>query len=171
MRSRSCQRGFSLIETMVALLIVAIAMTGLVVTFVGSGKFGVLSRRQANAVTVARSLASQLSHADYADLRLANTNTANDINFADPNGVFASDTVPTGADAPDSTLGPVTVGNETFTAYVNVSPQVDPNVAGLEMGRYIAVIVTYHVGRANMRAVVIAYRYNPAAVGVGQIPL
>ena len=57
-------RGFSLLETLIALVLVGIAMTGLVVTFAGSGQLGVMGRRQATAMAIARSWASQLSHAD-----------------------------------------------------------------------------------------------------------
>jgi len=72
MLRHSLHRGFSLLETFVALVLVAIAATGLVVAFVGSTKFGVLARRQANAVALARSVAGQLTRAAYTDTRLAN---------------------------------------------------------------------------------------------------
>ncbi len=164
-------RGFSLLETLIALLLVGIAMTGLVVTFVGSGQFGVLSRRQANALTVARSLATQLSHAPYTDPRLVNNNALNDTTFTDPAGLFASATTPGASNAPDSALGTFTVGVEKYDVFVNVAPQMDPTNITLEMGRMIAVIVRYRVAGTYMRAVAMGYRYNPTAVGVGQLPL
>src|SRR3954471_8739689 len=99
---RNFHRGFSLLETFVAMVLVAIAATGLVVAFVGSTKFGVLARRQANAVALARSVAGQLTRAPYSDARLANNNTQNDTTFADPNALFSLPTLPTGNDAPDS---------------------------------------------------------------------
>jgi type II secretory pathway pseudopilin PulG len=176
-RSGSAQ-GFSLLETFVALVLVAIAMSGLAVAFVGSGKYGVLSRRQANAVSLARSIAGQLNRAAYNDTRLANNNTNNDSTFADPNGLFALPTLPTGNDAADSSLGAFNVGNESYDVYVNVAPLMDPVNVTIEQGRQFAVIVRYQVGnRPNsndakyMRAVVLGYRYNPANVGVGQLPL
>ena len=170
-------RGFTLLETMVAMVLVAIAMTGLAMTFLGSSKYGMLSRRQANAVTLARTLAGQLSHADYADPRLANSNLGNDGTFADAAGLFARTALPTGANAPDAALGTFAVGNESYDAYVNVAAQMDPVNSTQEMGRYIAVIVRYRVGAVGsagavyMRAVALAYRYNPALVGVGTLPL
>ncbi len=169
-RNKRC-RGFSLIETLVAMSLVGIAMNGLVVTFVASGQFGVLARRQATAVAVARSIAVTLSHAPYADARLANSNANNDIAFADPDGLFARAAFPTGNDAPDGSLGNVSVGDESFETYVNVAPQLDPANAAVEQGRQFAVIVRYHVGSKYMRAVAIGYRYNPAVVGVGTLPL
>jgi len=173
MRRYEAQRGFSLIETLIALTLVGMAMTGLLVAFVASGQFGVLARRQATALMVARSLAGTLSRAAYTDTRLGNNNTNNDAStaFADPNGLFAQATLPTGNDAPDVTTTSVTVGNETFEVYVNVSPQMDPVNITVEQGRQFAVIVRYKVGSQFMRAVALGYRYNPATIGVGQLPL
>jgi len=175
MRRHEAQRGFSLIETLIALTLVGMAMTGLLVAFVASGQFGVLARRQATALMVARSLAGTLSRAPYTDTRLVNNNTSNDAStaFADPNGLFAQATLPASGDpnAPDVTTTSVTVGNETFEVYVNVSPQMDPVNITVEQGRQFAVIVRYKVGSQFMRAVALGYRYNPATIGVGQLPL
>ena len=82
--------------------------------------------------------------------------------------------MPSGNDAPDSTLAVQKVGNESYEAYVNVVPRMgdgnwDPTT--LEMGRAFAVIVRYRVGQKFMRAVSLGYHYNPAAVGTGTIPL
>ncbi len=178
MKHRVTDAGFSLLETMVALVLVAFAMTGLVLAFAGSGKFGVLSRRQANAVALGRSIAGQLNLAAYTDPRLTNTNTQNDATFADPNGLFASPSLPAGNDAPDNALGTFTVGNESYAVYVNVAPLMDPVNVTIEQGRQFAVIVRYSVANkpnstegSFMRAVVLGYRYNPANMGVGQLPL
>jgi hypothetical protein len=156
-------KGTTLLETMIALVLVAFAMTALIVAFVGSGQFGVLSRRQATAMAVARSLAGQLNHAPWTDARIQNTNPANDAAFADPNGLFAHTALPGGADAPDVTLPAQTVGAETYEAYVNVA--ADPN------GRLLAVIVRYRVGTKWMRAVALGYHYDPVLVGTGPVPL
>jgi type II secretory pathway pseudopilin PulG len=162
--------GFSLVETLIALALVAIAMTGLLVAFVGSGKFGVLARRQANAVALGRSIANELDAAPWGDARFANTNGGNDASFADPNGRFAMTALPTGPDAPDSSLGNFLVGEESYEVYVNVAPDASQGVL-------FAVIVRYRVGRGGsgdgtfMRAVVLGYRYNPATIGVGQLPI
>lgn len=171
MGGHKSEAGFSLLETLIALGLVAIAMTGLLVAFVGSGKFGVLSRRQANAVALARSIAGELDNADWADARLSNTNGGNDASFADPAGRFALPSLPTGADAPDAALGTFNVGAESYDVYVNVAPD------GNE-GLLFAVIVRYQVGNLPtggggtfMRAVVLGYRYHPAAIGVGQLPI
>src|SRR6267378_3447178 len=141
-------RGFSLLETLIALVLVGLSMTALLVAFVASGQFGVLSRRQATALALASSIAGQL-------------------NYARPS-------LPTGNDAPDSTLPLQNVGNESYEAYVNVVPRMgdgnwDPTT--LEMGRAFAVIVRYRVGQKVMRAVSLGYHYNPAAVGTGTLPL
>src|SRR6267142_1789737 len=125
-RMRRCgnQRGFSLIEVVIAMMLVGVAMTGLLVAFVASGQFGVLSRRQATALAVARSVSGQLSRIAYNDARLSNTNANNDATIADPNGLFARSVLPTGNDAPDSTLPVQTVGIENYEVYVNVALQM-----------------------------------------------
>jgi Tfp pilus assembly protein PilV len=156
-------KGTTLLEVMVALVLVALAMTALIVAFVGSGQFGVLSRRQATAMAVARSLAGQLNHVPWSDARIQNNNAGNDATFADPNGLFASSSLPTGANAPDVTLPVQTVGAETYQAYVNVA--ADPN------GRLFAVIVRYRVGSKWMRAVALGFHYDPVPVGAGAVPL
>lgn len=166
--------GFSLLETMIALVLVAVAMTALILAFVNSGQYGVLSRRQATALTVARSQAEGLNLAPWGDARLANNNAGNDATYADPNGVFAGSTLPTGADAPDVTIGAVKVGNETYNVYVNVAPQVDTDAAGVNVtnGMQFAVIVRYSVGSKFMRAVALGFRYNPSNLSIAtQLPL
>src|SRR5437879_4651045 len=88
-RMRRCgnERGFSLIEVVIAMMLVGVAMTGLLVAFVASGQFGVLSRRQATALAVARSVSGQLSRLAYSDPLLSNANANNDANIADPTGL------------------------------------------------------------------------------------
>jgi len=170
-------RGFTLLETLIALSLVSVSMTGLVVAIGSSSKFGALARRQATAMTVARSQAEALSHSPYGDPRLDTTkNTANDgDDFADPTGAFAKGTVATtGAHAPDVTLpGQVVIGSgpnpEAYDVFINVRPVADPTVAGVEQGKQIAVIVRYKIGAQWMRAVAISYRYNPTAVGVADV--
>lgn len=167
------EAGFSLLETLIALLLVGVAMTGLLVAFVGSGKFGVLSRRQANAVALGRSIAGQIESAPWGDARLANTNAGNDASFADPNGRFALPTLPSGVDAADSALGTFKVGDESYDVYLNVAaPQTGPNGP---LGMNFAVIVRYRVGSSGggtfMRAVIPGYRYYPAITGARQLPI
>jgi prepilin-type N-terminal cleavage/methylation domain-containing protein len=183
---RRPQRGFSLLETLIALILVAISMTALIVAFVNSGQYGVLSRRQATALTVARTLAEQLNHAPWTfaptdatctttglDPRLLNNNTGNDANIGDPNGVFAQAALPTGADTPDYANGIVQVGTESYDTYVNSAYQndTDPSGASVFDGVSFAVIVRYKVGQQFMRAVALGYRYCPKNMSVGSLPL
>jgi prepilin-type N-terminal cleavage/methylation domain-containing protein len=170
---RKHQHGFTLLEVLIAMVLVGMSLSTLVMAFLASGQFGLLARRQATAITIARSLATSLSHAPYGDARLANNNPNNDATFADPAGLFAHSSLPTGNDAPDySVPGTTTVGNETYEVYVNVAPQTDPSNAASEIGRLLAVVVRYHVNSKYMRAIAIGFRYNPAVVGVvGQLPL
>lgn len=175
-------RGFTLLETLIALSLVSFSMTGLVVALGSGAKYGALARRQATAMTVARSQVEDLAHAAYTtDPRIANTKTLNDTDaqFADPAGAFAAATIPTGDGAPDSLLGSAFIGQdlsrsipgEKYDVYVNVRPMNDPST-GSEMGKQIAVIVRYKIGAQWMRAVALGYRYNPQAVGVADsLPL
>jgi len=179
MRRCGNERGFSLIEVVIAMMLVGVAMTGLLVAFIASGQFGVLSRRQATALAIARSVSGRLSRLAYNDPLLSNLNTNNDASIGDPNGLFAQAALPTGNDAPDSTMPVQTVGTESYEVYVNVALQMGDGVwdpTTLEIGRIYAVIVRYRVGPAGngaryMRAVSLGYHYNPAAVGTGTIPL
>jgi len=170
MGGRRSEAGFSLLETLIALALVAVAMTGLLVAFVGSGKFGVLARRQANAVALGHSIAAELDAAAFTDARLVNNNAGNDLVIADPAGRFALPSVPTGTGAPDNALGTFKVGDESYDVYVNVAPDGTQGVL-------FAVVVRYQVGNSAsgggtfMRAVVLGYRYNPASVGVSQLPI
>jgi len=157
------RKGSTLLETMIALVLVGLAMTVLIIAFVGSGQFGVLSRRQATAMAVARSLAGQLDHVPWTDPRIQNNNVVNDASFADPNGLFAQAALPSGDNAPDFTLPAQAVGSESYEAYVNVA--ANPN------GRLFAVIVRYRVGSKWMRAVAIGFHYDPTLVGTGPVPL
>jgi prepilin-type N-terminal cleavage/methylation domain-containing protein len=176
-------RGFTLLETLIALSLVSVSMTGLVVALGSSSKYGALARRQATAMTVARSQVEALAHATYTDPSITNNNILNDTDdqFADPAGAFASATIPTGNGAPDVALPPVFVGQdlsqsrqiqgEKYDVFVNVRPMADP-VSASEMGRQIAVIVRYKIGAQWMRAVALGYRYNPLVVGVADgLPL
>jgi len=173
MSHRKPQCGFTLLEVLVALVLVGLSMTTLVIAFVASGQFGVLGRRQATALMLARSQASSMIHAPYADPRLANPNAANDATFADANALFAKSTLPTGGDAPDVILANVTVGSETYEEYVNVATDPVGAAAGSESGLFFAVIVRYKVGGRYMRAVAIGYHYNPPVIGLGNnvVPL
>jgi len=173
-------RGFTLLETLIALSLVSVSMTGLVVAVGSSSKFGALARRQATAMAVARSQAEALSHAQYPDpvngivTVLSDTNTGNngDDAFGDPAGLFAKATLPTAANAPDASLGTVQVGTESYAVYANVRPVADPGGVFANQGTQIAVIVRYKIGAQWMRAVAIAYRYNPTAVGIADgLPL
>jgi len=176
--------GFTLLETVIALSLVSVSMTGLVVAMGSSSKYGALARRQATAMTVARSQVEALAHATYNPPALGLDTTSNTLNdtdvlFADPAGAFAGATIPTGNGAPDATLPSVFVGQdlsrsirgEQYDVYVNVRPTNDPST-GTEMGKQIAVIVRYKIGAQWMRAVALGYRYNPAAMGVADgLPL
>jgi prepilin-type N-terminal cleavage/methylation domain-containing protein len=167
MRSRNAHRGFTLLEVLIALVLVGLAMTSLVIAFVASGQFGVLARRQATALMLARSQVATLINAPYSDARLANPNANNDATFTDAAGLFASSTLPIGNDAPDSTLTNVTIGNETYEQYVNVAADPVGAAAGTESGVFFAVIVRYKVGTRYMRAVALGYHYNPPVIGLG----
>jgi prepilin-type N-terminal cleavage/methylation domain-containing protein len=161
--------GFTLLEVLISMVLLAVAGTALVAAFGASGQLGVLARRQATSVALARSLAAQLALADYGDARIANSNPANDASFTDAAALFARATLPTGADAPDATLPVIDAAGESYQVYVNV--KLDLDATGVEQGRDFAVIVRYKVGTVWARAVVHGYRYNPSSIGVAGMPM
>jgi prepilin-type N-terminal cleavage/methylation domain-containing protein len=168
MRARATG-GFTLLEVLVAMVLLAVGGTALVAAFGASGQLGVLARRQATAVALARSLSAQLALADYGDARITNSNPGNDATFTDAAGLFAHATLPTGTDAPDATLPAVDAVGESYEVYVNVKPDLD--ATGAEQGKDFAVIVRYRVGTVRARAVVLGYRYNPSSIGVAGMPM
>jgi prepilin-type N-terminal cleavage/methylation domain-containing protein len=167
MPHRKPQRGFTLLEVLIALVLVGVSMTSLVIAFVASGQFGILGRRQATALMLARSQVASMIHAPYSDARLANTNVNNDATFADAAALFALKALPTGNDAPDVVLANTTSGDETYEQYVNVAADPAGAAAGAEQGLFFAVIVRYKVGSKYMRAVALGYHYNPPIIGLG----
>jgi prepilin-type N-terminal cleavage/methylation domain-containing protein len=167
MARRKPQRGFTLLEVLIALVLVGLSMTTLVIAFVASGNFGVLARRQATALMIARSQVSSMIHTPYSDARLANTNANNDTTFADPTALFALKALPTGTDAADVVLANVVIGDETYEQYVNVAADPAGAAAGSEQGVFFAVIVRYKVAGKYMRAVALGYHYNPPIIGLG----
>jgi prepilin-type N-terminal cleavage/methylation domain-containing protein len=98
---RNARRGFTLAETLIAMVLVAFSMTALVASFTASSRLGTLTRRQANAVAIGKKWVAALSTAPWADARLVNNNTGNDANYMDPQSLFARDELPIGSDAPD----------------------------------------------------------------------
>ena len=150
-------------------------MTTLLIGFGASGQIGVLGRRRAQAIAIAASQAAQIRRSIYngatVDARLTNANANNDAAYADQLHVFASATTPTGNDAPDVSVGDVTVGNDTFSVFINVAADMDPDSPGTEQGRAFAVIVRYHAGAKYDRAVVVGYRYNGAVNALKVLPL
>lgn len=161
-------RGFTLLETTIALVLVAMAMTTLVMAFGASSRFGVLTRRQANAVSLARTQAAMLSTLPYTDARITVTSGNTLATYADPSGAFAQSAVPTGTNAPDwpaaGVVQTLTLNGETYEWYVNV-------VADGSSGKDFAVVIRYRVGTTWARAVVLGYRYNPAANNVSWLPI
>ena len=166
-RSLPRSGGFTLLETMIALVLVAMSMTSLVMAFGAASRFGVLTRRQANAVALGRTRAAILSTLLYTDARLTVTSGNTLATYADPTGQFAQSAVPTGSTAPDwPTSGTQTINSngEIYELYVNV-------VADGTSGKDFAVITRYRVGGTWARAVVLGYRYNPAANNIAWLPI
>lgn len=162
------RRGFTLAETLIAMVLVAFSMTALVASFTASSRLGTLTRRQANAVAIGKKWVAALSTAAWNDARLVNNNTNNDANYMDPQSLFALDTLPTGNDAPDwPTGGAVQTetdpSGENYEIYVNVAP--------FGNGKDFAVIVRYSVGAVRARAVVQGFKLDLATIGARGLPL
>jgi type IV pilus assembly protein PilV len=171
MRTRPSERGVTLIEAMVAavvLLIGAVGMMGLHATGV---RMEGEAREIARATAIAQDLMNQIRLWEYADTRLANTNPSNDADLADSAWAF---TVPGATPPYDHAEGELSNVNADwngiptaalaaggFERYWNVSEPDDVNANGTPDGRRIAVIVRWPQGAGWHRVVLLGFQVNP----------
>ena len=78
------QRGFTLIEVMMAMAVFAIGFVGLASIEAIAAQSGVAAEHENEASALAQELASQLSQLSYGDTKLADTTTANDSAYIAP---------------------------------------------------------------------------------------
>jgi len=113
-----------------------------------------------------------------ADARLVNQQRPERHHFADPDGLFAQPTLPTGNDAPDSTMPVQNVGTRATKSTVkrrspNGRRQLGSTTLEMAGPRRD---VRYRVGEESTALVAGSSRseprlpHNPAAVGTGRFP-
>lgn len=171
MRANTGQRGVTLIEVMVAsvvLLVAALGMLGLHATGV---RMEGQAREIGRATAIAQDLLAQIQLWEYADPRLANSNATNDADYADTAAAF---------EAPGSTppydhaegdlasasydwngLPAAALALGGFERYWNVAEPDDVNANGTPDGRRIAVVVRWPRGSGWHRVVVVGFKVNP----------
>lgn len=171
MRARRTERGTTLIEAMVAavvLLIGAVGMMGLHATGV---RMEGEAREITRATAIAQDLLGQMQTWEYSDTRLANSNPANDGDVADTSRAFedGGSTPPydhleadlSNAGASWNGIPAAALAPGGFERYWSVSEPDDVNANGVPDGRRIAVIVRWPRGTNWHRVVLVGFKVNP----------
>ena len=157
--SKRLQRGATLLEAMIAMGVLLVGAAGLIGLQRQTMLFMADSRQATRAACFAQDLASQIELWDYADTRLANTNTAND---ADPTAGMETDVgssswvTPDHSDAeiPDTDPNWTGLKSDMLVAngmerYWNVSSGDDLNANGVADALRVAIIVRWRPGGAR----------------------
>lgn len=172
-------RGMTLIEVMIALVVLAIGVTGAISSVVYSSLVVARSQHLEEASMLAQSLASALSSAPYVTVISASptcaapcspfrdSNTGNNTDITDTQDKFNAATVPTGTGAPDHVdaeivgsklaplVTPLPTGRTPFERFWNVAPLPSGN------GVMFAVIVRWDEGGLKLKTVVFGTRFQP----------
>jgi type II secretory pathway pseudopilin PulG len=175
MPTRRSERGVSLIEAMVAMVILLIGTLGMMSLHSTGLRLQRESREITRATAVAQDLMNQIQGWEYADARLANSNTTNDQDVGDDALLFAGGSPPYDHAGADLTLGgagwtgiPATeLATGGFERYWNVTTSnpdgslIDSGGNGLADGMHIAVIVRWPQGASWHRLVLHGFKVNP----------
>ena len=162
-RHRSAH-GFTLIEVMLAMALLAIGVAGLM----GLLRTGYLvnadARRMTRAVTIAQDLMNQMELWPYGDPRLAIGAKA-ETDITDDAGTYLTEETPvadhTEADLESGFQGiPAAALDGIFQRYWNVSYQDDANGNGTPDGVRVAVIVRWPHGSGWRRVVLTGFKPN-----------
>ncbi len=169
------QRGLTLIEAMIAMVVMLIAAVGMLGLHVQGQKVNSDAQKILRATAIAQDLSSQIALWPYTDPRLANVNTANDAEVGDPSFDFEAETPAKPADhgEADLTLGgtlwngiPTADLGSGYERYWNVAypvtPAFDTNGNGISDSMQVAVIVRFPSGGVFRRIVLLSIKGNPA---------
>jgi Tfp pilus assembly protein PilV len=177
MPSRATQRGLSLIEAMVAMMVLLVGAIGMMGLHSTGLRLQGEAREITRATAIAQDLMNQIQTWEYADARLANSNSANDRDVGDDGQLFTTygTTPPSDHTEADLTLNgagwtgiptaDLSVGG--FERYWNVSTSnpdgslIDTGDNGLVDGMRIAVIVRWLQGGRWHRVVLHGFKVNP----------
>ena len=176
MRSRRGERGVSLIEAMVAMVVLLVGATGMLSLHSTGLRLQSEAREITRASAIAQDLMNQVQSWDYADVRVANLNASNDSDLGDDARLFEGygTTPPYDHAEADLTAGGdwngiPTAGLATggFERYWNVSTNdragalLDSAGNGVADGMRVAVIVRWPQGGAWRRVVLHGFKVNP----------
>jgi prepilin-type N-terminal cleavage/methylation domain-containing protein len=170
------QRGVTLIEAMVAMVVLLVGAIGMVSLHSTGVRLQGEAREVTRATAIAQDLMNQIQTWEYADARLANANASNDADPSDDAGAFAlyGTTPPFDHAEADLTAGRPWTGIPTaalatggFERYWNVSTNnpdgtlIDTAGNGVADGMRVAVIVRWLQGASWHRVVLHGYKVNP----------
>jgi len=163
--------GFTLIEVMVAMVLLLITALGLVGLASQGNAMNADGRRMTRATAIAQDLVANVELWAYDDARLANATTANDTDLGDADGHYETDPSP-GADHDEAHLrlgGGAWLGIATadlaagsFERFWNVAEVDDWNANGIPDMKRIAVVVRWPHGSSWRRIVLFTTKINPA---------
>jgi prepilin-type N-terminal cleavage/methylation domain-containing protein len=171
------QRGFSLIESMIAIAIILLSATGLAATYVQGVNMTGDARRMTQATAIAQDLVNNIAYWTYSEAAgapLANVTTANDADIGDTAHAFQTVADPLGSGLADhgeadlTAMGTAWTGvpqaelNGVFQRYWSVA-YLDSNGDGVNDMAQIAVIVRWQQGGGWRRVVLLTAKLNPAA--------
>ncbi|HVP66533.1 MAG TPA: prepilin-type N-terminal cleavage/methylation domain-containing protein [Anaeromyxobacteraceae bacterium] len=190
MSARRGERGTTLVEALVAVVILLIAALGTIALHTQGQRMEAEARGITRATAIAQDLMSQIETWAYTDPRLADANAGNNQDFADNADLFESQTPPPfdhaevdltlnglsfngiqgpGSLAPVSYIGaPCDVGIQgCYERYWNVSTTdaagnlIDANANGIADGMHVSVIVRWQEGATWHRIVLVGFLVNP----------
>lgn len=168
------QRGLTLVEAMIAMLVMLVAAVGMLGLHVQGQKINADAQRILRATAIAQDLSSQIALWPYTDLRLANAVAGNDADVGDTAFAFeASGAPPADHGEADLALGgaawngiPTADLPSGYERYWNVAypttPVFDTNGNGVSDSMQISVIVRFPSPGGFRRVVLLSIKPNPA---------
>ena len=171
---RSRQRGMSLLEAMIATLVLSFGVVGLMMAQLTAASQNAAAGKLARATLVARDMSSRIASWPVNDPRIADSNGANNavtltsgyvdsVNPAD----YDSEPAPTtsssfaaGGLIPNSRLDYNRDGTSDFRRFISVSPLTD--AAGVTVGSRIGIVVVWQEGARARRLVIQQAKYDNA---------
>lgn len=164
-------RGFTLLETVIAMAVLLIGSTGLLGLHRVGTRMNADARVMTRATAIAQDLANQVQLWRYDDPRLVNTTTSNDAKYSDPDFDFERTGFVFDHEEPeldaDTVLHPwgglphAGVQGLGFTRYWNVAEVDDVNGLGTPDAKRVAVIVRWDQGGGARRVVLLVTVPNP----------
>ena len=173
MRTHPSERGYTLVESMIAIGILLVGAAGLASTYVQGVAMTGDARRATEATAIASDLLNNISLWPYQSTALANASTSNDGDIGDTAHAFETTADPLGSSLADHGEADLTAMGARWTGipqadlrgvferYWNVA-YIDTNGDGVTDLVQIAVIVRWQQSGAWRRVVLLTAKQNPA---------